>query len=48
MRMLQIGSWIEESLYMKFKLLCKQKDMSMSQAIRKLIKQEVEEADKKA
>lgn len=42
MKMQPISTWIEESLYMKFKLLCKKKDMSMSQVIRKLIKQEVE------
>lgn len=47
MRMLQIGAWIEDTLYMRFKELCKKRDRSMSQMIRLLIKAEVEEAEKK-
>lgn len=46
MKMVPISTWIEDSLYMKFKLLCKQRDMSMSQVIRKLIKAEVEAGKK--
>lgn len=48
MKMICISAWIEDSLFMKFKLLCKKRDLSMSQVIRKLIKAEVEEAEKKA
>lgn len=47
MKMLQIGAWIEDTLYMKFKELCKKRDRSMSQMIRLLIKAEVEAAEKK-
>lgn len=48
MKMICISAWIDDSLFMKFKLICKKKDMSMSQVIRKLIKAEVEAAEKKA
>lgn len=43
---LQIGAWIEDTLYMKFKELCKKRDRSMSQMIRLLIKAEVEKHEK--
>jgi hypothetical protein len=40
--MVNVSAWVEESIYKKFKEICKTKDLNMSQVIRKLIKAEVE------
>lgn len=41
-RMIPISSWIEDDLFIKFKAYCQSQDRSMSQVIRKLIKDKID------